>query len=392
MSRAARGPLRVTPTPSSLLARPTFLRVLLLVGIAVAVWGSPRSLSAEPLRVAMSQRSMPCTFFANGQWYGAFHETWAEIAVSAGLPFQLESAASFRELLEVGQAGKVDIAVGCINMTPDRLLKYRFSVPIQEDGISVLVRKESFHIWLPILQTLFSWDLLGLLGGILSFVLVITLIMWKVEGYDRQDGTKTQGRPRTFSKLFQILLTGPGTNVIATTVRGNSLIGLVYFVRIVATSVLVSFVSVNIIKRSAQDTGGAIRAVQDLAGKSVSVGAGSVSEHWVSGYNETVDKSTPDRRIRIETQDSLAAGVDALLAGRVDAVIADNGQIQYYVGKIKPKAPLRVALSNIHRQSQGLIFSPQLSNETALRINQAIARLRENGTIDSIKKRWRQDD
>lgn len=389
MSRAAPGPLRMSPCPALWLA----LRgLLVLFGITITAGGIAPARAAEPLKIAMSQRSMPCTFFASGQWYGSFHETWAEIAVSAGLPYRLESAASFRELLEAGQAGKVDVAVGCINMTPDRLLKYRFSVPIQEDGISVLVRKESSQIWLPILQTLFSWDLLGLLGGILGFVLIISLIIWKVEGYDRQDGTRAQGRPRTFSKLFQILLTGPGTNVIATTVRGNSLIGLVYFVRIVAASVLVSFVSVNIIKRSTQDTGGTVRGVQDLAGKIVSVGAGSVSEHWVAGYNETVDKSSPERRIRIEAQDSLAAGVDALLAGRVDAVIADNGQIQYYVGKLKPRAPLRVALSNIHRQSQGLIFSPELPNETALRINQAIARLRENGTIDAIKKRWRQED
>lgn len=377
---------------SSLLPLCAGLRRLVAALALALLLGGPGARAAEPLRVALSQRSMPCTFYANGQWYGSFHETWSEIAASANLPFQLESAASFRELLEAGQSGKVDVAVGCVNMTPDRLLKYRFSVPIQEDGISVLVRKESAQIWLPILQTIFSLDLLGLLGGILGFVLVISLIIWKVEGYDRQDGTRQQGRPRTFSKLFQILLTGPGTNVIASTVRGNSLIGLVYFVRIVAASVLVSFVSVNIIKRSAQDTGGAIRAVQDLAGKTVSVGAGSVSEHWVAGYNETVDNKTPERRIRIQAQDSLAQGCDALLAGQVDAVIADNGQIQYYLSKVKPRVPLRVALSNIHRQSQGLIFSPGLPSETALRINQAIARLRENGTIDTIKKRWQKDD
>jgi len=84
----------------------------------------------------------------------------------------------------------------------------------------------------------------------------------------------------------------------------------------------------------------------------------------------------------------LAKAMDSLLAGQVDAVIADNAQVAYYRTKINPRAPLQVAIRNIHRQSQGLILSPQLPEPTALRINQAIARIKETGTADAIMRRY----
>jgi ABC-type amino acid transport substrate-binding protein len=343
---------------------------------------------AQPLKVGISMRSMPCTFQSDGQWRGSFFETWSELAVSANLPFEVVAIPNFKQLLEAGQRGQIDVALGCINMTPDRLAAYRFSVPIQEDGISVLTRKENPRPWLQVLRTLWSLELLGLLGGILTFVFCVTLALWRIEGYGRQDSTRATGAPRTFSKLFQILLTGPGTNVIATTVRGNSLIGFVYFIRIVAASVLVSYVSVSIIKRSSEEFENPVRSLADLGGKVVAAGTGSVSEHWVQAHNSGIPETTKDRRITVQQIDNLEQACDALMKGRVDAVIADNAQIQYYITKLNPRAPVHIAIRNVHRQSQGLIFSPQLPAETALKINQAIARLKENGTIDNVKKRW----
>lgn len=363
--------------------RSSLFALILSSVFATASWAAP-----VPLKVGMAVRSMPCTFYPDGQWHGSFYEAWSEIAVSANLPFEVVSIANFRQLLEAGQTGQVDVALGCINMTPDRLAKYRFSVPIQEDGISVLVRKEQVQTWVPILRALGSPAVLGLLSGILAFVFVVTLFIWHIEGYARQENTSTVGRPRTFSKLFQILLTGPGTNVIAATVVGNMLIGILYFIRIVAASVLVSLVSVNIIKRSTEETQSHVAVVQDLRGKTVAVGAGSVSEQWVENHNADLRDASAKSRIQISQIDNLSQACDALVQGKVDAVIADNLQIQYYHSKVNPRAPLQVAIRNIHRQSQGLVLSPELPAETVLKINQAIARLKENGAIDTMKKRW----
>lgn len=341
-----------------------------------------------PLRVGLSAKSTPCTFFPEGHFQGSFYEAWQEIAATANLPFEIVPVPTFRQLLDAGQSGQVDVAVGCINMTPERLAKYRFSVPLESDGISVLVRREQSKTWLTILRTLGSPGILGLLAGILSFVLLMTLLLWRIEGYGKQESTQTSGRPRTFAKVFQILLTGPGTNTIASTVRGNSLISLVYFVRIVAASVLVSLISVNVIKRSTEEAESRVSALQHLSGKTVSVGPGSVSEHWIEGFNQQLGSGDDAKRIKLHAMDSLIKSCDLLIAGQVDAVIADNAQVQYYRTKINPRAPLQVAIRNIHRQSQGLILSPQLPDATALRINQAIARIKETGTADAILRRY----
>ncbi|HND09159.1 MAG TPA: transporter substrate-binding domain-containing protein [Pseudomonadota bacterium] len=343
---------------------------------------------AAPLKVGLTAKSTPCVFNPDGQWRGSFYETWNEISVAANLPFEVVNIPNFKQLLQAGQEGQVDVAVSCVNMTAERLSKYRFSVPVQEDGVSVMVRKEPFHIWTPVVRTLFSLDLLELLGGILAFILAMALVIWKIEKYATQESTLKTGKLRTFSKLFQILLSGPGTNVIANSARSNTLIGVTYFVRVIAASVLVSFVSVNIIKKSTQDVPSAINGIQDLAGKTVSVGTGSVSEHWVNSYNAQLHPSDQKGQIHIKQIDSLQQSCDALRDGQVDAVIADHTQVQYYLTKVNPRAPFQIVIRNVHRQSQGLIFSPQLPPETALQINQAIARLKENGTVDNIKKRW----
>lgn len=372
------------PSPASLPAAPGPTAAVVGAPTVAAPPGTP----PRPLRVGFSAKSTPCTFFPEGHWQGSFYESWQEVAVAANLPFEVVHIPTFRQLLEAGQTGQVDVAVGCINMTPERLAKYRFSVPIEEDGISVVLRREQAQTWLTIVRTLGSPGILGLLAVILGFVLVMTLILWRIEGYSRQESTSTTGRPRTFAKLFQILLTGPGTNTIASTVRGNSLISLVYFVRIVAASVLVSLVSVNVIKRSGEEATSRVNAVQDLSQKTVSVGPGSVSEQWIEGWNAQLGPNEQGRRIKLHAMDSLAKSIDALLAGQVDAVIADHAQIQYYRTKINPRAQLSVAIRNIHRQSQGLILSPQLPDATALRINQAIARIKETGTADAIMRRY----
>jgi polar amino acid transport system substrate-binding protein len=348
--------------------------------------------AAEPIRAGLSLRSKPCTFFADKHWQGSVYEIWTEVAVAAKLPFEVVTLPTFRQLLEAGKSGQVDVAVGCINMTEERLAQFRFSVPIQEDGISVLVRKQPFQTWLPIVRTLWSWDLLGLLSGILAFIGLVTWLIWHLEGYAHQDETQRLGRVRAFARIFQILLTGPGTNALATTVRGNSLIGLVYFVRIVAASVLVSFVTVNIIQRSNQEAASSVKSIEDLAGKVVAAGPGSVSEQWLVTYNAAQGNAPKQAKITIKSVDNLIQAGEALLKEQVDAVVADNVQIQYYLAQVNPRAPLRVAISDIHRQSQGFVFAPQLTEDTALRINQAIARLKENGVIEGIRRRWLPDE
>ena len=153
---------------------------------------------------------------------------------------------------------------------------------------------------------------------------------------------------------------------IATTVRGNSLISVIYFVRIIAASVLVSLVSVNVIKRSTEEVSSQVRAVQDLAGKTVSVGIGSVSEHYIESYNAKLGPDEKDRAIKIHPMDGLDRSCNLLLQGSVDAVIADNAQIQYYRTKLNPRAPLQIAIRNIHRQSQGLIFAGRVVEDFKL--------------------------
>jgi polar amino acid transport system substrate-binding protein len=335
----------------------------------------------------MSPTSQPCTFFDNGRWQGSTYDIWKEISVQANLPFETVKMPSFRELLSAARAGNIDIAVGCININADRLVLYRFSLPVGSDSISVAVRKNPITAWSSVTETLV--ELLGLLAGFLSVILILALVIWHSEGYKLKTVNTITGKLSAFTKLFQIVLTGPGTNTIAEKAGGNLLISIAYFVRLIAASILVSFVTANIIRGSLISNSSGVDSLRALVGKSVSLRPGTVSEKLIQQYNMTYRSQVPNSPgILIKPKENLELAFNALENQEVAAVVADTNQIRYYMTQVNPKAPLQIALTDLHPQSQGIIFSPQLPAETALKINQAIATLTETGTIEEIQTSW----
>ncbi len=347
--------------------------------------GGPEAAGAlEPvLRVGVVDGAPPCSYRDAGAWRGLSIELWNRIATREGLPYVVSEWPSVQEMLDASREGRLDVAVGCINVSPDRLGRYRFSLPFQEDGLAVMVLQSRLDLGRSFLAALLTPTLLQLLGGYLLVIALLALLTWTVEQYSRQPQTLSQGRVRTFGTVFQVLATGPGSNTLVVTTRGNAIVLVAYLVRIVSASLLVGYLTVNV-AREVQDTAaGRIRSESDLLGLRVGVRSGTVSEALLKELNS----GNTGPKVSIMPMASIRSGFELLVSGRVDALLGDNLQLSYLLTHSELKGVLpSLALQGIRPESQAFAFAPGLPEATAERIDLAISALKRSGVVISLRQ------
>ena len=152
-------------------------------GLFVAITIAPGRAESPPvLRVGVVDGSPPCSYRQEGEWQGLALELWTRIATRERLPFVLVEQTSAQNLLEAARRQEVDVAVGCLNVSPERLGRYRFSLPFQEDGLAVMVLNTPLDLGRAFLSSLLGSSLLLLLGGYLLAIGLLTALTWRVEG------------------------------------------------------------------------------------------------------------------------------------------------------------------------------------------------------------------
>ena len=358
-----------------------------LRGLAIALLMAAGAAQARPvpaapvLRVGVADGSQPCSYRQQGSWSGMAVELWQRIADRERLPYVLIPAEDAAALLQATRRGDLDVAIGCLTVSPERLGTTRFSLPFQESGLGVLTRRNRLDLGVSLLQSLLTPDLIRLLLAYVAVIGLLSVAVWRVERHGSEPAAWPVGRKRGFALIFQVLSTGPGTNTVVITSRGHALVVLAYLVRIVSASLLVSYVTINVV-RGTQDTANPPwRNLNDLAGQRVAVRRGSVSEELLQARNR--DGLHPAIQLR---ELKRVPDADRLLSsGEVDAVMADAIQLDYLLAQL-PHQRYGVVLGDLHPQSQAFAFSPSLSDVTADRIDVALSALKRDGVVKRLRQ------
>lgn len=119
-----------------------------------------------------------------------------------------------------------------------------------------------------------------------------------------------------------------------------------------------------------------IKTVDDLAGKEVAVAKGST-------YAETAAEYTD----KVKTYDSDITALQALSGGRHDAVITD-----FVTGKNAAKEGFKIIEQQLINRSEQAIVLPQDNPQLLKRVNEALEKLRENGTLSQISIKYFGED
>ncbi|MEB3335745.1 MAG: transporter substrate-binding domain-containing protein [Cyanobacteriota bacterium] len=356
---------------------------LLILALVVPAGGGRGQVPPQVLRVGVVDGAQPCTFRQEGVWKGLAVDLWTRVATEERLPFVLQEWPNLNALLAATRRQEVDVAVGCINLSPERLRALTFSLPFQEDGLAVLALRNRLDLGKAFLRSLLGPTLLLLLGGFLVLMGLLSLLTWRVEAHGRSAETRSLGTQRSFMRIFQILATGPGSNTIVETTRGHLLVLLAYLVRIVAASLLVGFLTVHVVEDTRERSGGSLQGLEDLRGRRVAVRPGSIS----AALLEEMNRTARGRPIQVVWLPRVSQAISLLEADKADAVLADDLQLGYAVAHhTKGRTLPTLVLRGLRPESQGFALSPRLDVATALRIDLAISRLKRSGEVSRLRE------
>ncbi|MFM7652822.1 MAG: substrate-binding periplasmic protein [Vulcanococcus sp.] len=362
----------------ALLPLGSLLSAALLSGSAEAV--AAPGLPAPVLRVGVVDGAQPCSDQEQGHWTGVAVNLWSRLANQERLPFVLEARPTAAALIRDVQVGVLDVGVGCLTITPERVNAVRFSLPFQEMGLGVMQRRNRLEAGETVLRSLLSPDLLQLLAAYLLSIGLVSALLWQSEKHGRSEEQRQQGARRTFAKVFQILATGPGTNTIATTTRGHGLVIVSYLIRIVTASLLVTTITVKVVREPASGQPD-LRQLTDLEGRRVAARPGSVSQEVLKSINA----AQPAQPITIVALPQVNQAADLLLNDQADAVVAEDLQLQYALQR-SPRRGLVISLQGLQRESQAFALSPALPEAVEERINRGLSRLKRSGVVNTLQR------
>lgn len=327
------------------------------------------------LRVGALDGSPPCSLQkTRGQWQGRAVELWELIARREGLAYLMSGYPTPRSLLEATRNGQVDVGVGCLTMAPERVGIYRFSLPFQERGLALMLPAEAGASSLRLLSTLVNTELLRVIGGYLLAIGLISSVVWLDEHRGEGSGSKRE-QLRRFALIYQVMASGPGTNMIVTRTRGHALVLLAWLVRIIGASMIVSTITLDALREPVA-RGFQPRRLTDLIGLRIAVRPGSVSEHLL--------KTPPlAGRVNLVSLSALEQGPKLLLEGKANGVLADEQQLQYVLEQTPPeqRSRLRLALKGSYRESQAFVYCPNLDSALVTRLDRAISQAKRDGLL-----------
>lgn len=350
------------------------------LAIAVILAAGP-SQAAPVLRVGVADGSQPCSYRQRGSWSGMAVELWQQVADQEQIPYVMVPADNTTELLEATKRNELDVAIGCITISPERIRQNRFSLPFQESGLGVMVKRNQLELGSSLLRALLAPDLIRLLLAYVLLIGLLSVAVWQVERNGSKPSRWEIGPRRAFALIFQVLATGPGTNTVVVSSRGHSLVFLAYLVRIITASLLVSYVTLNVVRGNQELASPNISSLNDLAGQRVAVRRGTVSDDLLQKLN-TSGLQPP---IQLRELDQVIRADSLLVTDAVDAVLADDIQLDFLLQQL-PHKRYGLALRNLNPQSQAFALSPGISEDLETRINEALGRLKRDGVVTRLRQ------
>lgn len=342
-------------------------RIFYLIALICVITPAAR---AQTLSIATVSRP-PFSMVEDGQDTGFSIELWGALAKDLDLEFQVNRIEKFGEMLDLIRSGESDAAIANISITASRETEMDFSQPIFESGLQLLM-KSDHRSDLSLLRAVLSREMLGAIA--LAFLLLLGsgMLMWRFER-DKQPYFDKPAKEALFPAFWwalNLILNGGFEERVP-----RSAFGRIFGVFLVISSLFL--VSVFVAKITAVLTVDAIQnnvnSVSDLNRQIVGTIDGSTASGYLDGRNLTYRGF---------------ANLDDLLldfeAGSLDVVLFDAPILAYYANNSDGAAT--IIGSVFHRENYGIALPS--GSPLAESINQSLLRLREDGTYDTLYRKW----
>lgn len=301
-------------------------------------------------------------------------EIWAELADNLNMPYRVVYFEDVPHALAALEQNKVQVAAGPITITAERAELVLFTQPYYQSSLSIMSITDHPSIIdriLPFFRTKFFIAL-----AIFLFILaVVGTFLWLAERKRNPDQFPPEPVKGIANGMWCAVVTMTTTgygDVAPKTFWGRFTAGAWMVISIIfATSLVAGIASVLTIGGIHTSS---IKIAEELSGKKVAAVLESPAEDFV--------RQNGGKVINIE---NIAQGYQMLKNKKVDAVVFDRPQLQYYL-KEHPDENASVSGAEYQRQGYGFAFS--LREKNMHEINVALLNLKESGTIERITRKW----
>ncbi len=303
-------------------------------------------------------------------------ELWNEISNKLNKKTHFKEFATFSDMTNATQAGKVHASISNISITSKREAIMDYSQPIYDSGLQILISKKENKIFY--LQIIWDSGILLFILFAIGVLLIIAHILWFLEqgiedprhDYFRDD--YLGGIWDAFWWAFIVMTMGGFEKEVPHKISSRLLAMLwitasLFFISTL-TAKITTALTVSELKTS-------INSYQDLKGKRVGISEGPIARNFLAKNGVAVEKEYKN----------LSTLLNDLETGKLDAVVQDAPILQYYAshggaGKV-------VLAGGVFKPEKYGILFPQNSTLKE-KVDQILIGLYEDGTYATLLKKY----
>ena len=351
-------------------------RSAVAVGLLLGLQFLLPPLMARTLKVGVSG-SAPFVIQEEGGSSGISLQVWRRIAEDNNLSYRLIQQATPQKGILALNYGEIDLLVGPISVTPDRLNLpgVDFTQPyfIGKEGILLPLKPSTL---LNRLQVFLGWAVLSSVLVLISVLLVVGSLIWLAERRVNSEQFPAKPLPGIASGMWFALVTlttvGYGDKAPITRI-GRGLTAIWMVTSLIAVSSLTASLASAFTLFLSGDTNDSITDPAQLSGQRAAVLEGTSGAELAR-----------QRNMRIVPAKTLTAAIDHVLMNRAEAVIFDRPAIRFHL-KNNPELAVQLAPFTLAEQTYGFAFRTGDPLRTPLNIS--ILKLQRSGAVEAISKR-----
>jgi polar amino acid transport system substrate-binding protein len=317
---------------------------------------------------------------SSGELTGFSIDLWNEVAQRLGWTTDYIETDNVRGQLETITEGRSDVAIGAISLTADREQLFDFSQPTLDAGLQIIVPVHDTRPSVPglggYLDLLLSRTMLIWLSAAVVVSVVPAHIFWLIERRSAEPVVSRAYFPGILQSFGWGIGSLVGKNSTSATKTITQALAILWGF---AGIVFVSFYSANlsatltVAKLDAKISGPA-----DLYEKSVA----TVGDTTAAAFLRSMGIDATETK-------TIEESYHLLREEGYEAVVFDAPVLRYYVAH-RGEGVAVMAGPVFQDENQGFVF--KINSPLRKPINQALFRMREDGTYNLIKEKWFGDD
>lgn len=346
-----------------------FIIILLLCTTQVHAQSDLNSITKDTLLVGIAG-SEPFVFTNSTVPRGIAIEIWEDLAREKSWNYKYQTFETVDAALHTLKNRHLDLVVGPISITSQRLEFMRFSQPFYNSSLAIVSRVDEVSLWQK-MKPLLSIKLLLAVGIFLIILGIVGTLLWLAERKKSPDQFPAKPSEGIGVGMWLAIVTMSTTGYgdkAPITLWGRIIAGSWMVVSIIfATSMVAGIASTLTVSSLGTSV---VSNIEQLSERNVATISGSPSEAFLNEY-----------KVKLIGVNSLGDAISKLKNKEVDAVVYDRPQLLYFMKNNKDKN-LYIAKAEYYKQGYGFAFPPD--TKLIYDVNRALLKLSEGQETTNI--------